>query len=349
MRALAVLLSSLALVLAACGGGGEAKRPASTAVVIVSGGDATSPFTTPDQACATGLAAGNSDTALREYLLGKGYTVYTSPAMAGRGQVVDQTGFGAFGVCPVTLPENMTVNSTGSIDTAGEHLARFLNWLHTDKGVNEVDFVAHSMGGLYSRAAIRVLTTTNSPVKVRSLTTIGTPWQGSYLSDYANGLLPLTDCLGDKLCETGMKSMADEVKRLMAGSGREVNQAYLMGKDGWNEFQSGVLDKTPVVLIAGKKFNPPSSSAGKINPAVWPNDGIVALQSALAVDIGDPVLPHRRCYTFDDTHSIYVSNAAGLEWKTALTWDPQVFDVVREAIENAPKALDGPNREGCPS
>lgn len=346
MRTLAVLLSSLALLLAACGGdGGQDKRAASTAVVIVSGADATSPFTTPDQACATGLAAGNTDTALREYLLGKGYTVYTAPAMAGRGQVVDQTGFGAFGVCPVTLPENVTVNSTGSIDTAGEHLARFLNWLHTDKGVNEVDFVAHSAGGLFSRAAIRVLTTTGSPVTVRSLTTIGTPWQGSYLSDYVNGTVPITDCLGDKLCETGMKSMADEVTRLVSGIGREATQAFLMGKDGWNEFQSGVLDKTPVVLIAGKKF----TKDGKANPAVWPNDGIVALRSALAVDIGDPVLPHRRCYTFDDTHSIYVSNAAGLDWKTALTWDPQVFDVVRDAIENAPKALEGPNREGCPS
>ncbi|MCI4676891.1 esterase/lipase family protein [Candidatus Mycolicibacterium alkanivorans] len=314
-------------------------------MVIVSGGDATSPFTTPDQACATGLAAGNSDTALREYLLKQGYAVYTSPATAGRGQVTDQTGFGPFGMCPVTLPENMTVNSTGSIDTAGEHLARFLDWLHTDKGVNEVDFVAHSMGGLYSRAAVRVLTSTNSPVKVRSLTTIGTPWQGSYLSDYGNGLMPLTDCLGDKFCETGMKGFADEVRQLMAGSGREVNQAFLMGKDGWNEFQSGVLDKIPVVLIAGKKF----TKDGQVNPAVWPNDGFVALQSALAKSISDPVLPQRRCYTFDDVHSIYVANLAGLDWKTALTWDPQVFDVVHKAIEDAPKALESPNREGCPA
>ena len=82
---------------------------------------------------------------------------------------------------------------------------------------------------------------------------------------------------------------------------------------------------------------------------MWPNDGLVVLRSALAVDVADPVLPHRRCYTFDDTHSIYVSDAAGLDWKTALTWDPQVFDVVHTAIEEAPKALDGANRAGCPS
>ncbi|WP_425005284.1 hypothetical protein [Mycolicibacterium sp. S3B2] len=325
--------------------GGSASRDSTSAAVIVSGGDATSPFTTPDQACATGLAAGNTDTALREYLLDKGLTVYTSPAMAGRGQVVDQTGFGAFGVCPVTLPENMTVNSTGSIDTAGEHLARFLTWLHTEKGVNEVDLVGHSMGGLYSRAAIRVLVSTDSPVRVRSLTTLGTPWQGSYLSDYANGLLPLSDCLGDEFCESAMKDMKTEVQRLMAGSGREVNQAYLMGENGWNEFQSGVLDQIPVVLIGGKKF----TKQGPVNSAVWPNDGLVALQSALAADIGDPVLPHRRCHVFDDTHSIYVSNLADLDWQTALTWDPEVLDAVHAAIENAPAALDGPNREGCPA
>lgn len=344
--ALVALLTTMAL-LAGCSstpGGGE-KRPASAAVVVVSGGDATSPFTTPDQACATGLAAGNTNTALREYLLSKSYTVYTSPAMAGRGQVTDQTGFGAFGVCPVTLPENMTVNSTGSIDTAGEHLARFINWLNTDKGVTEVDFVGHSMGGLYSRAAIRVLATTGSKVKIRSLTTIGTPWQGSYLSDYANDLIPLTECQGDKFCESAMKEFRPVVLQQMSGSGREVNKAFLMGKNGWNEFQSGVLDQIPVVLIAGNRFKVP----GPANPGIWPNDGLVSLESALAGNISAPVLPHRRCHTFDDTHSIFVSNQAGLEWKTALTWDPQVLDVVHQGIENAPTAMSAATGEGCPA
>ncbi|WP_422749824.1 esterase/lipase family protein [Mycobacterium sp. WMMD1722] len=315
----------------------------SRAVVIVSGGNATSPFTTPDQACVTGLAAGNTDTALREHLLGQGMTVFTAPAMAGRGQVRDQTGFGAFGVCPVTLPDNLTVNSTGSIDLAGEHLARFLNWLHTEKGVGEVDLVAHSMGGLYSRSAIRVLATTGAPVQVRSLTTIGTPWQGTYLADYANGDLALTDCLGDSFCEAGMKAMKAEVERLVAGSGREVTAAYLTGDDGWNDFQSGVLDDIAVTLIGGNRF----TVAGRANPAVWPNDGLVALRSALAADVGDPVLPHRRCHTFDDTHSIFVSNQTGLAWDTALTWDPRVLDVVHQAVQNA--STDGPNREGCPA
>lgn len=83
----AIVVATMSMMLG-CGRSDE-KRAASQAVVIVSGGDATSPFTTPDQVCSTGLAAGNTDTAIREYLLTKGYKVFTSPAMADRGQVVD--------------------------------------------------------------------------------------------------------------------------------------------------------------------------------------------------------------------------------------------------------------------
>jgi len=60
-------------------GGYGQKRAESHAVAIVSGGDATRPFTTPDQACAARLAAGNTATALREFALKQSYQVLTSP------------------------------------------------------------------------------------------------------------------------------------------------------------------------------------------------------------------------------------------------------------------------------
>jgi hypothetical protein len=105
-----------------------------------------------------------------------------------------------------------------------------------------------------------------------------------------------------------------------------------------------VLDQIPVVLIAGDRFTKP----GQVNPTVWPNDGQVALRSALATDITDPVLPHRACYAFDDTHNIRNSNSLNLPWATALTWDPRVLDTLHSAIDNAPKALNTANRQGCP-
>ena len=158
-------------------------------------------------------------------------------------------------------------------------------------------------------------------------------------------IVPLTDCLGDAFCETAMKGMRDEVQRLMSGSGREVNQGFLMGKNGWNEYQGGVLDKIPVVLIGGKKF----TKFGQANPAVWPNDGLVALQSALARTSAT------RCSrTGAATPSTTPTASSCPTWrgwtgKTALTWDPQVLETVHNAIQNAPNALDGPNREGCPA
>ncbi len=340
------------LLLAACGSAVTTPTSAGAgtrAVVVVSGLASTSPFTTPGGACAVGLAAGSSDTAIRDHLAANGHSVYTAPAMAGHGRVADQTGFGGFAGCPDTLPENMTIDTTGSIDLAGEHLARFLSYLHTDKAVDEFDLVGHSMGGLYARAAIRSLNGSGSPVKVRSLTTIGTPWQGSYLSDYANGTVPLSDCRQDQFCEAQMKGFVKDITQVyVSGSAREVGAAYLMGPGGWNQVQAGAIDNIPVSLIAGDRFTKPGQTPGQTNDAVWPNDGIVALRSALAVDVDDAVLPHRRCYTFDDTHSDYVSKIANLPADTALTWDPRVLDVVSTTIHDATEALEEPNRQGCP-
>ncbi len=109
----------------------------SRAVVIMSGGDAVSPFTTPDHACGRGLAAGNTDTALREFLLAHGHQVFTAPAQNGRGVVrdTDPGSLSSFGDQPEVLGEQHTVSSDGDIDLAG-----------------------HSNGGLFARSAIRTMT-----------------------------------------------------------------------------------------------------------------------------------------------------------------------------------------------
>ena len=299
----------------------------STAVVIVSGGDAVSPFTTPTQACATGLAAGNTDTALREFLLARGHDVYTSPAMNARGPVVDQGGFGPFGGMPVTLPDIMTVNSTGDIDLAGEHLARFLGYLNSEHGVSAVHLVAHSMGGLFSRAAIRVLKSTDSPVRVLSLTTLGTPWTGSLVGDFVIGDATLADCAGHEFTEMVVTEFTKRAATLPVGAAQQVTARYLMGEGGWNEAQAGVLDGVPVTLIGATYFSADGA------PQYWPHDGFVSEFSALATGISDAVLPHRTTHSFTRTHSIFTSDAIGADWNTALTWDPEVLEVVAAAVE----------------
>jgi pimeloyl-ACP methyl ester carboxylesterase len=299
----------------------------STAVVIVSGGDAVSPFTTPTLACAIGLAAGNTDTALREFLLARGHAVYTSPAMNARGPVIEQGGFGAFGGMPVTLPDIMTVNSTGDIDLAGEHLARFLGYLHTEYGVSAVHLVAHSMGGLFSRAAIRVLKSTDSPVRVLSLTTLGTPWAGSLVGDFVIGDATLADCAGDEFTEMVVTEFNKRAQTLPVGAAQQVTARYLMGEGGWNAAQAGVLDDIPVTLFGATYFSADGDSQ------YWPHDGFVSESSALATGVSDAVLPHRTTHSFKRTHSIFTSNAIRADWNTALTWDPEVLEVVAATIE----------------
>ena len=56
-------------------------------------------------------------------------------------------------------------------------LAAFVRWLGAEHGFESVDLVGHSMGGLFSRAAIRELRP-DGP-RVERLVTLGTPWDGA--------------------------------------------------------------------------------------------------------------------------------------------------------------------------
>ena len=163
------------------------------AVLLVSGGAAVTPFTTPDHAAGSGLAAGNTMTALRRHLLDQGRTVFTAPARLGVGEVHEDTGWQGFADVPLVLPAEMTVNSAGDIDAAGAALARFVAYLVQEHGVDDLDLVVHSMGGLFSRAALRHGLDEGAALPVRRLVTRGTPWTGSLLGDFHAGDLTLAD------------------------------------------------------------------------------------------------------------------------------------------------------------
>lgn len=316
------------------------------AVVVMSGGGAVSPYTTPDAACKTGLAAGNTDTAIREYLLKEGKEVYTAPASDVWGTVQEPAAdsFGAFGDCPEVLPEHLTVMSTGDINASGERLARFVNYLNEEFGVTDVDFVGHSNGGLYSRAAIRILGQTDSPVTVRSLTMVGTPNEGTYPARVSVGELSIDTCMGEPFCTKYSNWWVEFAGAYDHGLNAENTVKYMDGKGGWNEAQAGYLDGIPVSLLAGTYF---THEGG--DPELWPNDGTVTKYSALAEGVSDAVIPHRSCWTGPLTHSIFGSNFADLPWDTALTWNTDALKRINESIDNADTALEQPNREGCPS
>jgi pimeloyl-ACP methyl ester carboxylesterase len=299
-----------------------------TAVVIVSGGSAISPFTTPEAGCAVGQAAGSSDTFLRTGLLAAGFDVFTSPASP-NGIADADPGFAGFADPPEVLPAELTVNPVGSIDDAGTSLARFLGHLAEQHGYEAFHLVSHSMGGLFSRAALRVLATGASTLKVRSLTTLGTPWTGAFAADHRLGELTRDAIGGDERVEALLAGLAEEASGLPKDNAADqVTRSYLAGPAGWNQRQAGVLDHLEVTLVAGDLLSWPAAAGRKVSP----NDGLVATASALAEDVPDTVLPRRVTHTFPDAHSVFFCNLLGIPWGRALTWDPDVLDSVIEAI-----------------
>ncbi len=278
---------------------------------------------------------------MRDYLLGKGYRVFTSPAMAGNGPVMPEAGeeAGPFGDCPNALPDAMTVNSTGDIQLAGVHLANFVEHLRRQYGIRQVHFVAHSMGGLYSRSAIQYMQQTRSKVKALSLTTLGTPWQGAPFANPTDPSNPASGCDGQPICEYMLSVFSDNAPVVMV----QLNSRQ-MGL--LNHYSQGVLKKIPVTLIAGNAFTKPGGASN-----VWPNDGIVNVASALAENLSDEVIEHRRCYIYQGgTHSIWISNNADpkLPEDTAITWNNTVGGWVDQAIRGARLSLNQPTRQGCP-
>lgn len=323
-----------------------AAPPVERAVVLVSGGALVTPFTTPTQACKDGggfLAAGNTNTELRKYLLAAGKQVYTAPVMNAWGPVREQPdSLGPFADCLAPLPESMTITSTGDLNAGGERLVRFLGHLNSEYGITDVDLVGHSNGGLWSRAAITVLKATNSPITVRSLTTIATPHVGATPPRYFAGEIDLAACMGNTYCESSVKAWGGLVGTMDKGLSAEDTVRFLSGPTGWNAAQGNALEGIPVTLLAGTYFEEPDG-----DPALWPYDGTVSRFSAWASDVSDSIIPWRTCWKAPLVHSIYQSQELGIPWDTAITNNAAAIARVAQAIDGADTALQQPDRQGC--
>lgn len=310
-------------------------------MVIVSGLLAITPYTTPTSACVSGYAAGNTDTFLREQFLAAGFDVYTSPAMIGGGPVIDQDGEGGpFGDCPPQLPVDVTVDPSVSPVKAGEKIAAFLRYLQGTEGVDEVHLVTHSMGGVFTRIALANLKKSGDGPRIASLSTVGSPWQPVLIGDFEPGEDPSVACDGIEAC------LVFQGAALAAPTVVDEILPFVQAPNfvPWTAEQAGVLDGIPVTLVGGTYFTKEGGSSRR-----WPNDAVVQIDQALAAGVSDEVLPHRTCHSFPNTHSIFVSALVNEPDNTALTWNPEVAQVVVDAISGAATALDSPSGQGCPT
>lgn len=246
-----------------------------SAVVLVSGFDTVSPFSTSDPSCAGKEGpAWNPPTGVAQALKGAGFTVFTAPVMQEGGPPATPCAPGT-AVPPVA---STYINSNGDLTANGQALGNFIAFLRANYGVTKIDLVAHSDGGLWSRSAITQQS--NYPgVAVTSLTTLGTPHTGSFIADIAedfdNGQCKAPNPIAQAVCLALQNVVGFVIKDLGPIPVHELSSDYL---STWNPEQR--MGACPVTGVAGTYFNfplPPSILSGYYNPS----DGLVGQASAL--------------------------------------------------------------------
>ena len=286
------------------------------AAVIVSGGGSISPFTTPDAACGSGLAAGSTDTALRAGLLAAGIETYTAPVAVGVSEATADPDWSGFAEPPFVLPSDMTINSIGDVEESAGCLARFLAHLYEEYDIDEVDLVAHSLGGVISRSAYMQMRESHHDVRILSLTSIGTPWLGSFVRHYDVEDMPMPEPAAS-YAHSLMGAMRHG-KQLVAAAG--TPPIWAAGKEHG-------LEGLRLARIAGTYFT------GVGEP--YPHDGMASRSSTWAVGADPIVFPEATCYEVPGVHSIFFARLMELPLERSITWDPEVVSFVVDAIAAA--------------
>lgn len=182
----------------------------------------------------------------------------------------------------------MTIDTNGGTDANGRALAELIAFLRDDYGVERLHLVAHSDGGLWSRAAL-TQSAAYRGVEIESLTTLGTPHTGSYLADLEvelqGGKCDFSNRTEQRICE-GVGLLADAIAvELGPIATEELTNDFLAT---WNPKQR--IGSCPVSVIAGDHvgFDVP------LLEYYTPSDGLVGLASAKAqeaIDIGGGLIP----------------------------------------------------------
>lgn len=254
----------LALLLAAAAPAMAADYP--NAVVLVSGVESDTPFSTPDPSCAGQEGPAWAPMVAPTLRAGQ-VAVFTAPAGPGGLLQLSCTAGG-----PDVTPAQI-INSNGDVNLNGQALAAFLTFLQQNYGVQQVQLVSHSDGGLWSRSAI---TQQKGGPTILSLTTIGTPHTGSFVADVATHAANFP-CKGlaDKARCAAIRAVAKVVFDEIGETALyQLSSPFLAG---WNQQQE--IGACPIATIAGTASNEHvfSGASSYYNPS----DGLVGEASGL--------------------------------------------------------------------
>ena len=283
-----------------------AAPPYPDAVVLVSGFDTQTPFTTPDPSCdGQEGPEWNPPTGIAAALKAAGEEVFTAPVKQASGNGLPPCN--PDGPAP---PQGDYINSNGEVDANGQSLAGFLAFLRDNYGVERAQLVGHSDGGLWARSAI-TQDGAYSRLAIPSLTTLGTPHTGSFVADLAievqGGKCDFTDEILQDLCGFLQGSVDALIDDIGQATTEELTNGFLAT---WNPQQT--IGSCPVTGIAGTFVDLPLIPFTYYNP----NDGLVGEASALARNAYDidlhpipapPIPDFRDGGTFPVVHGSSVS------------------------------------------
>jgi triacylglycerol lipase len=295
-------------------------------VVLVTGGGCNCPFTTPERGCTTGLAAGGQLTALRAAVLDAGFPAYTCPARVGGGIMDADAGWGGFADGPSPLPAEMTIDSVASVRESGERLARFISYLSDDVGVTEVDLIGYSLGGVIGRDAIGRLQRAEASVRVRSLTSVATPWLGSFVLLHDPTALPLPQVIANFV-----GSFIGGVDSTVSSVPRDRTPRPPVWAQGYDH----ILEGLSLTRIAGTYFPEGPIDGDFTNGVIEANDGFCTRTSALALGADPIALPPATCFEVPDLHSNLLADLIDEPWERGVNWDPITCAIVVEALHRS--------------
>ena len=248
--------------------------------MLVSGFTTSTPFSTPDPSCA-GNEGDTWSISVAPALKAAGYPVFTAPEGPNSdGNAPGNAPSPCVGPGQQAPPPDVTVNTGGDVDENGQFLGQFLAFLNQDYGVTDVQLVGHSDGGIWSRSAINQ--SANYPgVTITSLTTLGTPHEGSFVADLARGHRRPGLPVGRKRDpQVPVRRRAgDREHHLLVLGPTALNELTSSFTSTWNAKQS--IGSCPVTTVAGTYVSAPY--VGFLLPQYYnPSDTVVGQSSALA-------------------------------------------------------------------
>lgn len=338
-----VVLAASALMVAApwAHAGPPAGATSTRAVVVIQGGGAPHPYSTPWAACEGGRPQ------FAQALLDAGLPVFTAPGYSNT-QVSTAGEMG----CPPQPPVEVQWNTSGYPTQAGQAVLGFLGYLNSTYGYRTFDLVGYSYGGVVARATVAALKKPPAPgttapafsygqvavdagVSVPSIVTMNSPHFGSPTYDIAfdpaTFTQPVLRAWGREFADAGAGLRVFQVTE-GAGAIQVLSTQGHAKRDpsGWDARQVGMLGGVALTLIAGDYCGQTCTSGGTAGRAATKKglrtDATVPVYSQLmqkcptpcptpprSVHIPSGLLPPgvvRR--TFPTIHSSYDARRLGL-------------------------------------